>query len=147
MQSSGVVGPESEQVTLIVPSAGCPLRFPGVKPKWMLTQPNCCLMTVDALSALDLTRVHRVVIGTLKKHVNKYCSGNVHSILKAFDDEVPRLQQVEISVVVISDDTVNETRTTECILTAAHVIRPIFLKNCDNQFAYAVKAVDGMSTF
>jgi len=92
VQSSGVVGPESEQVTIIVPSAGRPLRFPGVKPKWILTQPNGCVMIVDALSALDLTRVHRVVIGILKKRVNKYCSGNVHSILKAFDDGVPRLQ-------------------------------------------------------
>jgi len=48
---------------------------------------------------------------------------------------------------VISGDTIDKTQTTECILTAAHVFGPIFLKNCDNQFSCAIKAVDGTTTF
>ena len=137
---------ESESVTLVVPSAGRSSRFPGVKPKWMLTQPSGCLMVVDALGALDLTHVNHVVIGLLREHVDKYCGGDVDAILKIFEDGVPRLQEIKVSIVVIAEETVDQTQTIECILNAAKVTGPIFLKDCDNQFKCPVPAVDGVAT-
>ena len=137
---------KSESVTLVVPSAGRSSRFPGVKPKWMLTQPSGCLMVVDALGALDLTHVGHVVIGLLKEHVDKYCGGDVDAILKTFEDGVPRLQDIKVSIVVIAEETVDQTQTIECILNAANVTGPIFLKDCDNQFKCPVPAVDGVAT-
>lgn len=137
---------ERESVTLVVPSAGRSSRFPGVKPKWMLTQPSGCLMVVDALGALDLTHVNHVVIGLLKEHVDKYCGGDVDAILKIFEDGVPRLQEIRVSIVVIAEETVDQTQTIECILNAAEVTGPIFLKDCDNQFKCPVPAVDGVAT-
>ena len=137
---------KSEPVTLVVPSAGRSSRFPGVKPKWMLTQPSGCLMVVDALGALDLTHVEHVVIGLLKEHVDKFCGGDVDAILKIFEDGVPRLQEIKISIVVIAEETVDQTQTIECILNAAKVTGPIFLKDCDNQFKCPVPAVDGVAT-
>lgn len=136
----------SEPVTLVVPSAGRSSRFPGVKPKWMLTQPSGCLMVVDALGALDLTHVNHVVIGLLKEHVDKYCGGDVDAILQIFEDGVPRLQEIKVSIVVIAEETVDQTQTIECILNAAKVTGPIFLKDCDNQFKCSVPAVDGVAT-
>ncbi len=136
----------SESVTLVVPSAGRSSRFPGVKPKWMLTQPSGCLMVVDALGALDLTHVNHVVIGLLKEHVDKYCGGDVDAILKIFEDGVPRLHEIKVSIVVIAEETVDQTQTIECILNAAKVTGPIFLKDCDNQFKCSVPAVDGVAT-
>ncbi|KAJ3186149.1 hypothetical protein HK101_009702 [Irineochytrium annulatum] len=138
--------PEGESVTIVVPSAGRSSRFPGVKPKWMLTQPNGRLMVVDALSTLNLSKVNRIVVGLLKEHVDKYCAGDVHAILKAFEDGVPRLHEMEVSIVVIEDETVDQVQTIECILATAGVRGAIFLKDCDNQFACAVDAVDGVST-
>ena len=137
---------KSESVTLVVPSAGRSSRFPGVKPKWMLTQPSGCLMVVDALGALDLTHVNHVVIGLLREHVDKYCGGDVDAILKIFEDGVPRLQEIKVSIVVIAEETVDQTQTIECILNAAQVTGPIFLKDCDNQFKCPVPAVDGVAT-
>ncbi|KAL9134855.1 MAG: hypothetical protein Q9175_003960 [Cornicularia normoerica] len=137
---------ESETVTLVVPSAGRSSRFPGVKPKWMLTQPSGCLMVVDALGALDLTHVNHVVIGLLREHVDKYCGGDVDAILKIFEDGVPRLQEIKVSIVVIAEETVDQTQTIECILNTAKVTGPIFLKDCDNQFKCPVPAVDGVAT-
>ena len=142
----GETSAESESVTLVVPSAGRSSRFPGVKPKWMLTQPSGCLMVVDALGALDLTHVHHVVIGLLKEHVDKYCGGDVDAILRIFEDGVPRLQEIKVSIVVIAEETVDQTQTIECILKAADVTGPIFLKDCDNQFKCPVPAVDGVAT-
>ena len=143
---NGETSARSEPVTLVVPSAGRSSRFPGVKPKWMLTQPSGCLMVVDALGTLDLTHVEHVVIGLLKEHVDKYCGGDVDAILKIFEDGVPRLQEIRLSIVVIAEETVDQTQTIECILNAAKVTGPIFLKDCDNQFKCAVSAVDGVAT-
>ena len=146
VQLNGETSARSEPVTVIVPSAGRSSRFPGVKPKWMLTQPSGCLMVVDALGALDLTHVEHVVIGLLKEHVDRYCGGDVDAILKIFEDGVPRLQEIKISIVVIAEETVDQTQTVECILNAAKVTGPIFLKDCDNQFRCPVPAVDGVAT-
>ena len=145
-QLNGETTAKSEAVTLVVPSAGRSSRFPGVKPKWMLTQPSGCLMVVDALGALDLTHVEHVVIGLLKEHVDKYCGGDVDAILKIFEDGVPRLQEIKVSIVVIAEETVDQTQTIECILNAAKVTGPIFLKDCDNQFKCPIPAVDGVAT-
>lgn len=146
VEANGKGSAESESVTLVVPSAGRSSRFPGVKPKWMLTQPSGCLMVVDALGALDLTHVNHVVIGLLKEHVDKYCGGDVDAILKIFEDGVPRLQEIKVSIVVIAEETVDQTQTIECILNTAQVTGPIFLKDCDNQFKCPVLAVDGVAT-
>ena len=146
VQLNGESTAKSEPVTLVVPSAGRSSRFPGVKPKWMLTQPSGCLMVVDALGALDLTHVEHVVIGLLKEHVDKYCGGDVDAIVKIFEDGVPRLQEIKVSIVVIAEETVDQTQTIECILNAAKVTGPIFLKDCDNQFKCPVPAVDGVAT-
>ena len=146
VQLSGETSANREPVTLVVPSAGRSSRFPGVKPKWMLTQPSGCLMVVDALGALDLTHVEHVVIGLLKEHVDKYCGGDVDAILKIFEDGVPRLQEIKVSIVVIAEETVDQTQTIGCILNAAKVTGPIFLKDCDNQFKCPVTAVDGVAT-
>ena len=146
VQLNGEACAKSEPVTLVVPSAGRSSRFPGVKPKWMLTQPSGCLMVVDALGALDLTHVEHVVIGLLKEHVDKYCAGDVDAIIKIFEDGVPRLQEIKVSIVVIAEETVDQTQTIECILNAAKVTGPIFLKDCDNQFKCPVPTLDGVAT-
>ena len=146
IELNGNASAKSESVTLVVPSAGRSSRFPGVKPKWMLTQPSGCLMVVDALGALDLTHVNHVVIGLLREHVDKYCGGDVDAILKIFEDGVPRLSEIKVSIVVIAEETVDQTQTIECILNAAQVTGPIFLKDCDNQFKCPVPAVDGVAT-
>ena len=146
VDSNGEARAKGESVTLVVPSAGRSSRFPGVKPKWMLTQPSGCLMVVDSLGALDLTHVNHVVIGLLKEHVDKYCGGDVDAILKIFEDGVPRLQEIKVSIVVIAEETVDQTQTIECILNAANVTGPIFLKDCDNQFKCPVPALDGVAT-
>jgi hypothetical protein len=144
--STNVAAPiEDSQVTLVIPSAGRSSRFPGHKPKWLLTQPNGSLMLIDALAKLDLRHVHRVVVGVLKEHVDKYCVGDVQTLLLAFKDGHPRLGEIEISIVVISSETVDQVQTIECILDAAKVRGPIFLKDCDNQFACPVTATNGVA--
>lgn len=136
----------NREVTLVVPAAGRSSRFPGHKPKWLLTQPNGCLMVVDALGALNMTQVARVVVGILRDHLDRFCGGDVNALLKAFDDGHKELQQIPVSIVVIPEETKDQVQTLECILHTAAITGPIFLKDCDNQFACPVKAIDGVAT-
>ena len=135
-----------EPVTLVIPSAGRSSRFPGHKPKWLLTQPNGRLMLVDAITGLNLENVTRVVVGVLREHVNLHCGGEPEAILAAFTDGPSYLQSIEIALVVIEKETIDQVQTIECILEAASVTGPIFLKDCDNQFACPVKAMNGVAT-
>jgi len=135
-----------EPVTLVIPSAGRSSRFPGHKPKWLLTQPNGRLMLVDAIAGLNLENVTRVVVGVLREHVNLHCGGEPEAILAAFTDGPLYLQSIEIALVVIEKETIDQVQTIECILEAASVTGPIFLKDCDNQFACPVKAMNGVAT-
>jgi hypothetical protein len=142
--SSG--GEPKEPLTLIIPSAGRSSRFPGHKPKWLLTQPNGRLMLVDAIGGLDLKCVTRVVVGVLREHVNLHCGGEPDAILAAFADGPSHLQSIEIVLVVIEKETVDQVQTIERILEAASVTGPIFLKDCDNQFICPVQATNGVAT-
>ena len=134
------------QVTIVVPAAGRSSRFPGHKPKWLLTQPNGCLMVVDALGALDLSSVSRVVVGILKDHLVRYCGNDANALLKAFEDGNAQLKEIPISIVVIPEETIDQVQTIECILDTAKVTGPIFLKDCDNQFSCSLMAQNGVAT-
>lgn len=136
----------STKSTLVIPSAGRSSRFPGHKPKWLLTQPSGRLMLVDAIAALNLRNVQRIVVGVLKEHIDKHCGSDTSSILRAFEDSPVSLCSIPITIVVISTETVDQVQTIECILHAANVTGPIFLKDCDNQFACDVPGVDGVAT-
>jgi hypothetical protein len=133
-------------VTLVIPSAGQSSRFAGHKPKWLLTQPNGRLMLVDAISRLNLENVTRVVVGVLQEDVNLHCGGDAEAILHAFADGPSHLQNIEIVLVVLEKETIDQIQTIENILQAAGVTGAIFLKDCDNQFACAVQATNGIAT-
>jgi hypothetical protein len=145
LTASKAVKPEAT-VTLVIPSAGRSSRFPGHKPKWLLTQPNGRLMLVDAVGGLDLKNVTRVVVGVLREHVNIHCGGEPEAILAAFADGPEHLQNIEVVLVVIEKETIDQVQTIERILAAAAVTGPIFLKDCDNQFACPVEAQNGVAT-
>lgn len=135
-----------EPVTLVMPCAGRSSRFPGHKPKWLLTQPNGRLMLVDAIGGLDLENVTRVIVGVLQEHVSLHCGGEPEAILAAFADGPPHLRNIEIVLVVIERETIDQVQTIERILEAASVTGPIFLKDCDNQFVCPVQPTNGVAT-
>ena len=55
---------------IIVPAAGLSTRFPNLPPKYILRDANNCMMLRNAINPfLDK---HRIVVGVLGDHVNKY---------------------------------------------------------------------------
>ena len=52
--------PDKNLVTLILPAAGKSSRFPGMRPKWLLTHPNGNLMIVEAIKGINFTNIDSI---------------------------------------------------------------------------------------
>jgi hypothetical protein len=138
--SSSSASKNPHMSTLILPCAGRSSRFPGLKPKWLLTMPNGKLMFADAISKLDLTLVDRIVVGVLKEHVDQHC-GDAKALFQCLE---PLAQQ--LTIVLIHAPTRDQVQTIECILAHANVQGPIFIKDCDSQFVCQVPTSNAVAT-
>lgn len=70
--------------TLIVPCAGKSGRFPGLKPKWMLTHPDGKLMCMKAIEGLPDAIFSRIIITYVRPHDETYDAGFI--LRQAFKD-------------------------------------------------------------
>ena len=58
--------------TLIVPCGGKSSRYPGMKPKWLLTHPDGRLMIDKALDGLPAGRFERVIVTIVRPHAERH---------------------------------------------------------------------------
>lgn len=112
---------------LILPCGGESSRFPGVRPKWLLTQPNGRLMVCDAIANLNLDFVDRVVL--IAK--DEYISGNEDSLRQAFKDSGC---QKEIEFFSLFEKTKSQPETVAKYLESCDEDFSFFIKDCDGQF-------------
>ena len=59
---------------LLLPVAGMSSRFPGLRPKYLLTFPDGKLMIQKAIENIDFSRYSEVIVGPHIDHINKYIS-------------------------------------------------------------------------
>jgi hypothetical protein len=130
-------------VTLVVPAAGRSSRFPGTRPKWLLTQPSGNLMVVEALSGLDVRNVSRTLLGVLEEHIDEHCGGSVEAVRAAF---IGSNVESTLEIIVIPEPTVDQVATVEYLLRAGHVEGSFFVKDCDNYFECPILPGNQVST-
>ncbi|SEG31761.1 hypothetical protein SAMN04488144_113171 [Methylobacterium sp. 190mf] len=120
--------------TLLLPIAGRSARFPGIRPKWMLTAPNGQLMLELALETVPHWRNHRVIIGALKEHL---CDlGGEIAIRRALGN-LPEIVSFD-SVTSGPAETVIE------MICRNKVTGPIFIKDCDSWFSCSENLFDNL---
>ena len=56
---------------LILPVAGKSARYPGMRPKWLLTMPNGKLMIEQSVSKIDCEKFDKVYVVALKEYFKK----------------------------------------------------------------------------
>ena len=122
-----------QKVTILVPAAGRSSRFPGMRPKWLLTQPNGDPMILDCLKGLDMTNVKQIIFTILDEHVTTYCDEDLSWCPSHFRD-------VPITLCRLPAPTCDQVDTIQQTLQRMEITGPIFTKDCDNQFFTSISS-------
>ena len=114
--------------TLILPVAGRSSRFPGMRPKWLLTMPDGKLMLEKAVEGLEMSDYDRVVVVCLQEHIDAYLTP------KSLDDVLRGIGHPNIDLCVLDEPTSSQSETVALALVRANVSSAFFVKDCDNVF-------------
>lgn len=119
--------------TLILPAAGRSSRFPGMRPKWLLTMPDGKLMIEKSVSLLDMSAFSEVVLICLREHVEQYLTErSLVEICNGFGHP-------KVRTVILDQPTASQSETVAVGIRQGGIEGPIFIKDCDNEFAYSFK--------
>lgn len=115
---------------LIIPVSGKSSRFPGMRPKWLLTMPDGTLMLEKAISGINKSYFDRVIIVCLKEHIEKYVN------LSALNDRVSTSLGQSVEWVVLDEPTASQSETIFKGIQNSGISGPMYIKDCDNKFEY-----------
>lgn len=116
--------------TLIVPMAGRSSRYPGLRPKWMLSHPlSNTFMGIASILGLNLEFFDKIYFVALKEHQDKYF------FHKGFLDDLSSFGLIEKSEVVFLDNPTNSQSETVCkLIEQKNVEGFIFIKDSDGYY-------------
>lgn len=110
--------------TLLLPCAGKSSRYPGVRPKWMLTLPGGELALQRAAASLASGSYERIVAAVRAEHETKY---GATALLK-------RVFGPSIEVLVLEHDTRGPADTVAQAIRRAGICGPVAIKDADSFF-------------
>jgi hypothetical protein len=110
--------------TLLLPCAGKSSRYPGVRPKWMLTLPDGELALARAAASLPPGSHDRMIVAVRGEHESKY---QATALLK-------RVFGPHIEVLVLAQDTNGPADTVAQMLRGARVEGAFAVKDADSFF-------------
>ena len=118
---------------LILPVAGLSSRYPGMRPKWLLTMPDGKLMIEKSISKISLNNFNRIIVIALKKHINEYSDKKI--LLKILKKNISR----KLELVELKKETSCQAETVLEGIKKANIKGGIFIKDCDNEFNFSIK--------
>mgnify|MGYP003150087410 FL=1 len=110
-----------KDITLIVPAAGKSSRFPGMRPKWMLTHPDGNMMIEKVLKEFEYDKYKNTYVVTLREHCDKFEADLV--LEQAFGNSV--------SVIILEQETSSCPETVLRAIEAANLKGRIIIKDTD----------------
>lgn len=114
--------------TLIIPCAGKSTRFPGMRPKWLLTHPDGQPMLLKAIEQLDLTQFNRIIVTIIKDEINE-------SLLT----QICANTSIEILILDVPTNSVAET--IERTIKLKQIEGSFTIKDCDNSVDFSFPSV------
>jgi hypothetical protein len=110
--------------TLLLPCAGKSTRYPGTRPKWMLTLPEGDLALARAAASLPSTAYERAIIAVRGEHEAKY---QASALLRGVFGE-------SVEVLVLDRDTRGPAETVAEMIRRAGVTGAFVVKDADSFF-------------
>jgi len=114
---------------LIIPVAGKSSRYPGMRPKWLLTMPEGKLMIEKSIALFDLKKFDRVIVIALREHVKKFTSRK--TLLKLFKKNISK----KVELIELNKETTCQAETVLNGILKAKLKGGIFIKDVDNIFS------------
>lgn len=129
-------------MNLIVPMAGRSSRFPGIRPKWMLTHPNGNFMAVEAIKGFNLGIFEKIFFVYLKEHEDEY------HFLKGFYEELEDQKLIKkTQTIELDKPTKDQPETVYQAIKRASIKGPIFIKDSDNRFTAHIRPGNSICYF
>lgn len=110
--------------TLLLPCAGRSSRYPGTRPKWLLTLPDGALALERAAASVPIAAYERLVIAIRADHDAAYDGRNV----------LRRVFGLKAEIVVLDRDTSGPADTVAQMIRRGDVTGAIAIKDCDSFF-------------
>jgi len=124
-------------MNILLPIAGKSLRFPNMRPKWLLTNPNGNLMLVDSISDFETDNIENIFVIYVREHEIKYKFKR--GIIENF--EKYNLHN-KINFIELNDFTKDQVETIEYGLKNINKNIPILIKDCDNKFYFDISKLN-----
>lgn len=122
-------------MNLIVPMAGRSSRFPGIRPKWMLTHPNGKFMAIESIMGFNLDSFENIYFVYLREHEEEY------HFLKGFQEELEEHNLLhKTRLVVLAEPTRDQPETVYQAIIKNNIHGPVFIKDSDNRFIADIAA-------
>ena len=115
--------------TLLLPVAGKSARYPGMRPKWLLTMPNGKLMIEQSVSKINCNKFDKVYVIALKEHVDKYT--NPSNLVESLKKNISK----KVELFLLKKDTSCQAETILEFIKQKKLKSSFLIKDCDNQFS------------
>ena len=110
--------------TLLIPCGGKSSRFPGMKPKYLLTHPDGKIMIEKAICGINQDIFDRIIITIIKEHNEQY---NSELILKQIFNN-----NKKIEICILDDFTKSASETVFLTIKKMNITGSLVIKDCDN---------------
>ena len=115
---------------LLLPVAGQSSRYPGLRPKGLLTLPDGKLMIERSLSGIDTEFIDEIVVIMLRDHESYINPNLLKEILENQTDNIP------VKIFILEDKTYSQPSTICKYLESIDEVFEFFVKDSDNYFEF-----------
>jgi hypothetical protein len=132
---------------LIIPMAGKSSRFPGMRPKWMLTHPSTNnLMCVESIQGINLDFFDSIYFVFLKEHEDSYRASE--AILESVKN-TPYGERIikKINLIILETPTNSQSETVYRAILSGNIDGFIYIKDSDGYFEVDILTEDNQVTY
>ena len=132
---------------LIIPMGGKSSRFPGMRPKWMLTHPSTGnLMCVESIQGINLDFFDKIYFIVLREHEKLYNASS--AIIKSMKN-VDSTGSIEgkLNVTILENATGSQSETVHEAILKEKIDGFIYVKDSDGYFKCKIDSEENQVTY
>jgi hypothetical protein len=132
---------------LIIPMGGKSSRFPGMRPKWMLTHPSTGnLMCVESVQGINLDFFDKIYFVILNEHEELY---NISSaIIKSMENTRLSNKIIDrVNVTILESSTKSQSETVYEAIKKENIEGFIYIKDSDGYFRCTINSEENQVTY